>query len=477
LKVGKNMSNYDDYQNHLNNVKNELDSVSPSFCVAKWKQVTMHLQNGMNHSCHHPKTHVVPISEIKFNPTALHNSEFKKEQRKLMLEGKRPAECDYCWRVEDSGQGSLSDRIYKSADQWAQPFIKDIQSKPWDDDVDPSYVEVSFSNVCNFKCSYCAPHISSQWMEEIEKYGAYPTSNHFNNLDWIKQENMMPIPNREENPYVDAFWAWWPTMYQNLQHFRITGGEPLLSKNTFLVLDYIIENPNPNLEVSINTNMNPPEELFDKFIEKIKIIITEKKVKKFKLFTSAEAHGKQSEYIRFGMNYDKWLSNIHRVYKEIPEIEFTIMSTYNILSLTTYTHFLDDILDIKRQYGKHDDFRNPMLLDIPYLRYPDHQAIFIMEPEMLPMLYDQVTHMYRNLEYKNWYGTANRGFYEHEADKLKRIYTMVSNMEPNQWTTNTNETRKDFVKFVDEHDKRRGTNFLETFPEFEGFYNRIKQTM
>jgi hypothetical protein len=118
-----------------------------------------------------------------------------------------------------------------------------------------------------------------------------------------------------------------------------------------------------------------------------------------------------------------------------------------------------------------------MLLDIPYLRYPDHQAIFIMEPEMLSMLYDQVTHMYRNLEYKNWYGTANKGFYEHEADKLKRIYTMVSNMEPNQWTPNTNETRKDFVKFVDEHDLRRGTNFLETFPEFEGFYNRIKNLM
>ena len=468
------MSIYDGYQDHLNGVKNELDGVSPSFCVAKWKQVTMHLQNGMNHSCHHPKAHVVPISEIKANPTALHNSEFKKEQRKLMLEGKRPSECDYCWRVEDSGEGSLSDRIYKSADKWAKPFINDIKNKPWDDDVDPSYVEVSFSNVCNFKCSYCAPHISSQWMEEIEKYGAYPTSTNFNNLDWIKSENMMPIPNRKENPYVDAFWKWWPTMYQKLHNFRITGGEPLLSKNTFLVLDYIIENPNPNLEFSINTNMNPPEEIFDKFIEKIKIIINEKKVKKFKLFTSAEAHGKQSEYIRFGMNYDKWLSNIHRLYKEIPGIEFTIMSTYNVLSLTTYNKFLDDILDIKRQYGDHASNKNPMLLDIPYLRYPDHQSIFIMEPEMISMLYDQVTHMYRNLEYKNWYGTANRGFYEHEADKLKRIYNIAKNTEINEWTQ---INRSNFVKFVDEHDRRRGTNFLETFPEFEGFYDRIKKTI
>ena len=72
----------DQYQAHIANVKTKLDEVSPSFCVAKWKQVTMHLQNGHTHSCHHPATHVVPLDEIKINPTALHNSEFKKHQRK-----------------------------------------------------------------------------------------------------------------------------------------------------------------------------------------------------------------------------------------------------------------------------------------------------------------------------------------------------------------------------------------------------------
>jgi organic radical activating enzyme len=421
---------------------------------------------------YHPKPHVVPVDEINSNPTALHNSNFKKQQRKMMLEGTRPSECDYCWRVEDSSPDSLSDRVYKSADSWANPYIEDIASKSWDDNVDPSYVEVSFSHVCNFKCSYCAPHISSQWMEEIEKFGPYPTSNNYNNLEYLKKENMLPILNREENPYVEAFWKWWPSMYQSLQHFRITGGEPLLSKNTFKVLDYIIENPNPNLEFSINSNMNPPEKIFDQFIEKIKIIVNEKKVKNFKIFTSAEAHGKQSEYIRHGMNYNKWLENIHRVYREIPGIEFTVMSTYNILSLTSYIPFLKDILEIKRTYGEHGSNRNPMLLDIPYLRYPDHQAIFIMEPEWADMIYDHVTFMYQNLEYKDWYGTANKGFYEHEADKLKRIYTMGKAVEYGDWAA---VNRKNFTLFVDEHDRRRGTNFSETFPELVPAYTRWKR--
>ena len=66
------MSKDNEHQQHLHNTKAKLDSVSSSFCVAKWKQVTMHLQNGLNHSWHHPKPHVVPVAEIKFNPTALH---------------------------------------------------------------------------------------------------------------------------------------------------------------------------------------------------------------------------------------------------------------------------------------------------------------------------------------------------------------------------------------------------------------------
>jgi hypothetical protein len=186
-----------------------INEVSPSFCIAKWKQVTMHLQNGHTHSCHHPGTHLVPLDEISTNPTALHNTNYKKEQRKLMLEGKRPEECDYCWRVEDNAPENLSDRILKSADtNWALPYLEQIKNSNWDHNIDPSYVEVSFSSVCNFKCSYCSPQFSSMWMEEIEKHGPYPTSNSFNNLSYLNQQKLIPIPNKEENPYVDAFWEW-----------------------------------------------------------------------------------------------------------------------------------------------------------------------------------------------------------------------------------------------------------------------------
>ena len=457
------------YYQRVIKIHEQLNDVSPSFCVAKWKQVTLHLQNGHTHSCHHPKTHQVPLDELKNNPSALHNTNYKKEQRKMMLEGKRPEECEYCWKVEDKSTDSYSDRVYKSSDTWAHPYIEDIVSKPWDDNVDPSYVEVSFGNVCNFKCSYCAPHISSQWMEEIERYGPYPTSDKFNNLEWTIMQNQMPIPNKDENPYVDAFWEWFPKMYKELKYFRITGGEPLLNKNTFKVLEYIIANPNPGLEVAINTNMNPPKELFDKFLAMAKTIKDENKVAKFKIFTSAEAHGKQAEYTRFGMNYDLWISNIHKAYEVIPDIEFTIMSTYNILSLPSYTKFLQDMLDIKKRYLSKKMTHSPMMVDIPYLRHPSHQAIFMMTPELLPLIKEHMDFMYANLESPS---KPYDGFFEFEADKMRRIYEMANTIV--QENNNVQTDRKNFAIFVDEHDKRRGTNFLETFPELEDFYKICK---
>ena len=64
-----------------------LNSVSPSFCLAKWHQLTLYLQNGFNHSCHHPSPHKVPLLELETNFKALHNTQYKKQQMQKMLDG------------------------------------------------------------------------------------------------------------------------------------------------------------------------------------------------------------------------------------------------------------------------------------------------------------------------------------------------------------------------------------------------------
>ena len=108
-------------------MKDRLNEVSPGFCLAKWDQVTMHLHNGMTHSCHHPHPHKVTIEEVKKNYRAIHNDPMKLEQRACMLRGERPEPCDYCWRVEDNNKDAVSDRYLKSSNLFEHRFDKIVQ--------------------------------------------------------------------------------------------------------------------------------------------------------------------------------------------------------------------------------------------------------------------------------------------------------------------------------------------------------------
>ncbi len=455
------------YNERLKTIKQSLDDISPSFCAAKWTQVTIHLQMGQTHSCHHPGTHLIPLSELKNNPSALHNTNFKKSLRKMMLEGKRPPECQYCWNIEDLPGDNISDRHYKSATSWSYPFIDNIISAPWDADINPKYVEISFNNTCNFKCSYCAPTISSKWMEEIKQYGGYPTSNNHNSLANFKKQNKTLILAREYNPYTEAFWKWWPDLYPDLKEFRITGGEPLLTKELFRVLDYIIENPNPDLNFSVNTNLGVPKDSLNHFIEKMQIITSKKLVQSAIVYTSAEAWGERASYIRYGMIFDEFWTNVYRILDELPNVNLSFMSTFNALSVTSYKEFLAGVLELKKAY--YDNGNPRVYLDIPYLRNPTHQTVKILTKDYFPYIDDSIKFIEDNLQKDEPF---EHGFLFHELEKMKRIrnYMLDEESEAQKaWN------RADFYRFFAEHDRRRNTNFLEIFPEMKEFWELCKK--
>ena len=75
------------YEDEATDTRAELNKLSPSMCMAKWLQVSLHLPQGRTHSCYHPPTHPIPLDELKKSPSALHNTKFKLEERKQMKEG------------------------------------------------------------------------------------------------------------------------------------------------------------------------------------------------------------------------------------------------------------------------------------------------------------------------------------------------------------------------------------------------------
>jgi organic radical activating enzyme len=451
-------------------VKDKLDGVGCGFCLAKWTQVTMHLGTGMTHSCHHPAPHKIPLSEISRNPSALHNSRFKKRKRKEMLEGKRPDECNYCWKVEDSSN-SFSDRVFKSSEDWSLPDFETIKNSDWRADFNPRYVEVSFSNTCNFKCAYCGPQFSSKWVEEIEKHGGYKTVDNYNEIEGLKEKGEMPYKKKDYNPYIEAFWEWWPDLFPDLHTFRITGGEPLLSKDTFKVLEYIRDNPevNPNISLSINTNLGVPDKLVDKFIELAKDLCENNKVRELIVFTSIEAQGAQAEYTRHGLDADQFWNNVDKVLTQLPKVTINVMATFNALSVFTYDQVIDKIFEIKQKYANKDRYWvTPIQLDTSYLRWPAHLSVKILEDNHKELILESAKKAlyYGMKEYTH----DNVGFTNVEIQKIKRIYDYAMSED----SFDVEKQRSKFAKFVTELDIRRGTNFHKTFPELKSMYVKYK---
>jgi organic radical activating enzyme len=451
--------------------RNKLNDVGCGMCLAKWTQVTMHLHNGTNHSCHHPSPHKIPLEEIMNDPKALHNTNFKKKIRKEMLEGGKPKECDYCWNIEKSSN-AFSDRTYKSSEPWSSPHFEDILKTGWQNNFNPKYVEVSFSNTCNFKCSYCGPQYSSKWVEEINQFGPYKTSTNFNDIALFKKEGTMPYLASDHNPYVEAFWKWWPEMYQDLHTFRITGGEPLLSKDTFKLLDYIIETPNPNKKLSlcINSNLGIPQKLFDEFVSKVEKIIDNELVHEFIIFTSCDTWGEQANYIRNGLDYNLFKERVDFLLDKFKPLTIDIMSTYNALSVPNYHKLIEDVIVLKERH--HNPYRywgSSLLLDSSYLRWPNHQSVKILENHWADTIDRQAKLV--DFHEQTRIGLDGFGFTDIEINKIKRIkdWFITENNDEN-----LKQNRRDFYKFIKEHDKRRGTDFDKTFPELEEFLQKCR---
>ncbi len=423
-------------------------------CLAKWTQVTLDLVHGTNHSCHHPKRHLIQIDEIKDNPAALHNTLYKKEVRSQMLSGGRPQECLYCWNIEDTPGDHYSDRVIKSSDPWSLPHFKDILAAADKLDYNPHYLEVMFDKACNFACSYCLADISSSVQREMDEHGPYPLFYHHhreNDREWKRD-----LSSYKENPFVEAFWKWLPDIWQGLHTLRVTGGEPLLSKHTFKLLDYIIEHPHRNLTFAINSNLGMDDLRLGKYFNLIKQINEKGNLKSNELYVSLDTVGEQAEYIRHGLKYDKFMKNLEHVLELKACDRVVFMVTFNLLSVPRFSELLKVVAELKSRYPE-------LILDISYLREPEYLRANLLPNEWNEKIKECLFMMKEH----------DRLFSEHEINKLERIFQWMK--APVEDEDLLQKMKADFFVFVNEYDRRYGYEFLNIFPELRDFYIDCKK--
>ena len=357
--------------------KQILDTKSASFCGAKWYNATIWLGSGQTTSCHHPLPHAIDLEAIKTNPSAIHNTWQKKEQRKQMQVGKRPAGCEYCWKLEDIGRDSISDRVYKSK-IYKNEDLQHAFELDHTKDVNLKTLEIAFDRTCNFACTYCNPAFSSTWANNIKQKGPYTGMitdgrNHFTHA----HDSAEPYKKNETNPYVEAFYKWWETdLHKSLDELRITGGEPMMSPNLWKLLDWIETQGgkmNPDMRIAINSNLGAKQSIIDRFKKKLKGF------NHFHLYTSMEATYKQAEYIRDGLDYGDWFSNLlHMMVDKVPS-EIHNMCTINALCLETLPEFLEKMVWFKSASKVYGPTLNYTL---NILRFPSFQSPLVLPDDL-----------------------------------------------------------------------------------------------
>ena len=436
-----------------------LDKLSPSFCAAKWYNATIWLGSGQTTSCHHPPAHLIDVDKVNNNSRLLHNTDQKKADRRDMVLGKRPAGCEYCWKIEDMDTNAVSDRVYKSKIYEIKDINDAYYSVNHDQDINLKTLEISFDRTCQFACSYCNPAFSSTWVNDIRKHGPYnglvsDGRNHFTHT----HDSAQLYKFGETNPYVEAFFDWWERdLHRTLQELRITGGEPLMSGYTWKLIDWFKTNQGRSTtRLAINSNLGVDLETMMKFGSAIRTL------PEVELYTSMEATFKQAEYIRDGLDFGQWLDNMLYLLEGQLVNKIHVMGTINALCLTTLVDNLNMLLSLKQQYG-----RDRVNFTLNILRFPSFQSVLVLP--------DNIRNRYR-LQLQAWlfHNQSNPCLHEHEINHVQRLIDYLDVVKtPHSEAFELPKLLNDFKQFYTQYDQRRGKNFDKSFPELSEWYESI----
>ena len=434
-----------------------LDTKSASFCGAKWYNATIWLGSGMTTSCHHPPAHRIPLADVQVNPRALHNTAEKKQDRAQMQRGERPPGCEYCWKIEDMGRDAISDRVYKSK-IYDIVELQHAFDTPPNQDVDLRTLEIAFDRTCQFACSYCNPAFSSTWVRDIKNNGPYTAlvsdgRNHFTHT----HDSAQLYRFGETNPYAEAFFKWWESdLHRTLQELRITGGEPLMSGETWKLLDWFKQNKGRSTtRLAINSNLGAEVDI-DRLLDSIEGLEVD-------IYTSNESMGLQAEYIRDGLDWSAWVANMHKIASSGRVRGLHVMNTINALCLDSLPEFLDFMLMLKNRYGR--DFPN---FTLNILRFPSFQSPLVLS--------DDLRTYYRN-RLATWLAGNMDSFllHQHEEAHLRRLIDYLDIVKtPHSEAFELPKLRNDFYHFYRQYDQRRGKDIAATFPHLTEWYNGLQ---
>jgi len=395
---------------------------SKHFCMMPWTH--MHLwPAGTTYPCcmSDPEFPIGNTQEQSLQE--IWNGEELRNIRMNMLQDKPSKECRRCYELEENGMSTLrTGSIGNYAHHWDK--VEATSDDGSAGDVNMAYMDIRFSNLCNLKCRSCGPQFSSSWFEDHK--AIYGKLNHPKILQ-VRDE-------------MKSFMDELDPLLESVERVYWAGGEPLITKEHYNILDKWIAMDKRDVSMDYTTNFT------QMYYKKKTAFDYWNKFENVRVAASLDANHARGEYLRKNMVWSEVVQNRRTMIEQCPHVYFELtptVSVYNVLNLP----------DFHKEWIE-EGLLEPSNIRINILLDPTYMRLSILPPWIKSKVAERYhEHIAYLKQFDNIAGVIN----DYES--------ILNFMEKER----TDEIK--MFKFKTQRiDTLRQENLLDVFPELEGIW-------
>jgi radical SAM protein with 4Fe4S-binding SPASM domain len=293
---------------------------SETFCMLPWMHLHAFPDGRVYPCCLSDYWH--PLGDLRKNTMAeVWNQEPYRQMRVNMLNDRPSQECVKCYEQERHGAFSMRNDANRNYGHLISE-VDQTQADGTHPEFKIRYWDVRFSNLCNFRCRTCGPIFSSNWYNDHVKL--------YNRVPDVLKRDMARV--EYTTGTEDGMLAQMEEHIPYLEQVYFAGGEPLIMKEHYYLLEKLIEAGKTDVRIQYNTN-------FSEMRYKDKHVFEYwRHFKNVSVGASLDGMGAQAELIRKGADWRQTVENRERMMAEVPHVDFYVSSTVSSMNVL---HVLD----------------------------------------------------------------------------------------------------------------------------------------